>query len=306
MHLWHRFQPKMTHVRDTVQLIRLALRAFAVALLCGALSGCGAVKIAYDHGETFAMFWLGRYIDLDASQEDLARERIRAFIYWHRKNELPDYVNLAENLRGEALKGITTADQQNIETALRERGYRALNRGLGDLADLALALRPEQLDKTREKFADNDRQFREDFVDVSADKSKRDRADKWQDRIEYWYGDLNAEQRATLRDLSASQPYDARMALAERQSREREFVDLLTHIARDKPARGEAILQLAAFARRCETSPDAKRRAYLEAMHQSNAAIWVRMSNLATAEQRRHADQKLGEWIDDMKAAQAG
>jgi hypothetical protein len=296
----------MTHVRDTVQLIRLALRAFAVALLCGALSGCGAVKIAYDHGETFAMFWLGRYIDLDASQEDLARERIRAFIYWHRKNELPDYVNLAENLRGEALKGITTADQQNIETALRERGYRALNRGLGDLADLALALRPEQLDKTREKFADNDRQFREDFVDVSADKSKRDRADKWQDRIEYWYGDLNAEQRATLRDLSASQPYDARMALAERQSREREFVDLLTHIARDKPARGEAILQLAAFARRCETSPDAKRRAYLEAMHQSNAAIWVRMSNLATAEQRRHADQKLGEWIDDMKAAQAG
>ncbi len=276
------------------------------AALSAALSGCGAVKIAYDHGETFAMFWLGRYVDLDATQDDLARERVRQFLYWHRKNELPDYVKLAESLQSEALTGISAADQLKIEGALRERGYRALNRGLPDFADLALSLRPEQLDRTREKFRDNDRQYKEDFIDGSAEKRNRERAEKWQERIEYWYGDLTEEQRNILKGLSDAQPIDATLMLAERQSRETEFVELLKNIARDKPARGDVMLQLAAFARRCETSPDVKRRAYLENLHQSNASIWVKMSNLANPEQRQHAYKKLGEWISDMKAAQAG
>jgi hypothetical protein len=296
----------MTPARDLSQLIRLALRMLTAAALSAALSGCGAVKIAYDHGETFAMFWLGRYVDLDATQDDLARERVRQFLYWHRKNELPDYVKLAESLQSEALTGISAADQLKIEGALRERGYRALNRGLPDFADLALSLRPEQLDRTREKFRDNDRQYKEDFIDGSAEKRNRERAEKWQERIEYWYGDLTEEQRNILKGLSDAQPIDATLMLAERQSRETEFVELLKNIARDKPARGDVMLQLAAFARRCETSPDVKRRAYLENLHQSNASIWVKMSNLANPEQRQHAYKKLGEWISDMKAAQAG
>jgi hypothetical protein len=291
--------------RDT-NFFRRAVTLAATLIFCTALEGCGAVKIAYDHGETFAMFWLGRYVDLDAQQTQLAHERIGGFIEWHRRTQLPDYVILAKSMQAQAASGITLAEQAEIEGQLRERAYRALNRGLPDLADMALSLHVEQLTKTREKFADNDREFKETFVDVSPEKRNRDRADKWRDRLEYWYGDLDENERKTLDALSNAQPVDNSIMLAERQARERDAIDVLTKIAQDKPPRGEVIQALASLARRLETSSDPKRRAYLETIKASNNAIYVKMSSIATPEQRQKAVKRLGEWIDDMNAAAAG
>ncbi len=282
---------------------RLVLKWLLALLVTVTLSGCGAVKLAYDHGETFAMFWIGRYIDLDSQQEILVRERLQGFIEWHRRTQLPDYVMLARSLQSEAAAGITSAEQAALEADLRERGYRALNRALPDLADIALSLRVEQLGKMRDKFADNDREYREDFIEVSSARRNRDRADKWRERIEYWYGDLTAQQRATLDALSDAQPIDPAVALAERQSREADSLAVLTRIAQTRPSRGEAIQQLAALARRLEVSPDARRRAYLESVRASNSAIFVQMANLMTTEQRQFAVKRLGDWISDMQAA---
>jgi hypothetical protein len=292
----------MRRQRD-IGCARLVLNWLVVVLVTSMLSGCGAVKLAYDHGETFAMFWIGRYLDLDSQQEILVHERLQAFIAWHRRNELPDYVQLARSLQDEAAAGISGAEQAALEAALRERGYRALNRAMPDLADIALSLRVDQLTKMREKFADNDQEYRNDFIDVSSIRRNRDRADKWRERIEYWYGDLNRQQRATLDALSDAQPIDPVVALAERQSREADSLAVLTRIAQTKPSRGEAMQQLAALARRLESSPDPKRRAYLEAVHASNSAIFVQMANLMTPEQRQFAVKRLGDWISDMQAA---
>jgi len=281
-----------------------ALKIFLCVLLGLSLTGCGAVKIAYDHGETVVMIWVDRYIDLDQTQEAMARQRVTAFFSWHRATQLPDYIEMAGRLKVEAEKSVALDDVNRLEGELRERGYRSLNRALPDLADIALSLRPEQLAKTAEKFSDNDRQYREDFVDVSVEKRRRNRYDKWLDRVEYWYGTLNAEQRAALRKLTDAQPDDPGLWLLEREARERELVALLTHIARDKPPRDEVTTELAAFARRMETSPDPTRRAYYDALRASERSIWVAVSAMATADQRRHAASELGSWIDDMKAAE--
>ena len=292
----------MMRQRD-IGFARLVLNWLLAGVICATLSGCGAVKLAYDHGETFAMFWIGRYLDLDPPQEILVHERLQAFIAWHRRSELPDYVELARALQNEAASGITSAEQAALEQQLRERAYRALNRALPDLADIALTLRVDQFGKMRDKFADNDREYKEDFIDVTSARRNRDRADKWRERIEYWYGDLNNQQRATLDALSDAQPIDPVVALAERQSREADSIAVLTRIAQSKPSRGDAMQQLAALARRLEGSPDPKRRAYLEAVRVSNSAIFVRMANLATPEQRQFAVKRLGDWIADMQAA---
>jgi hypothetical protein len=268
------------------------------------LTGCGAVKIAYDHGETVVMLWVDRYIDLDQTQEAMARQRVTAFFAWHRATQLPEYIELAARLQSEAERPVALDEVNKLEGELRERGYRSLNRALPDLTDIALSLRPEQLTKTAEKFNDNDRQYREDFVDVRQEKRRRDRYEKWLDRVEYWYGTFSAEQRDALRRLTDVQPDDPALWLVERQAREHELIALLTHIARDKPPRDEVTNDLAAFARRMETSPDPTRRAYYEALRASGRAIWVAVSAMATQEQRRHAANELSSWIDDMKAAE--
>jgi hypothetical protein len=282
------------------------LKTLICALLVSCLGGCGAVKVAYDHGETVVMFWVGRYIDLEPAQESLVRQRVADFFAWHRSTQLEDYVGLASALQDEAERAVTLDDVNKLEDALRERGYRALNRALPDLADIALSLKPEQLAKTAEKFKDNDREYRDDFVDRSTFKRRHDRFEKWLDRVEYWYGSLTAEQKANLQKLTDAQPDDPNLWLAEREAREQELLALLSHIARDKPPRDEVITDLAAFARRMETSPDPKRRTYYEALRASGREIWVAVSAMATPAQRHHAAKELGGWIEDMKAAEPG
>jgi hypothetical protein len=295
---------KMTLVNTPQGEAVRALKTLLSAFLAVSLTGCGAVKIAYDHGETVVMFYVDRYIDLDPTQEALAQQRITAFFGWHRTTQLPDYIDMAGRLEVEAEKTVSLDDVNKLEGELRERGYRSLNRALPDLADIALSLRPEQLAKTAQKFSDNDRQYREDFIEVSADKRRRDRYDQWLDRTEYWYGTFNPEQRAALRKLTDQQPDDPGLWLLEREARERELVALLIHIARDKPPRDQVITELAAFARRMETSPDPTRRAYYDALRASGRTIWVAVSAMATQEQRHHAAKQLGSWVDDMKAAE--
>jgi hypothetical protein len=280
------------------------LKTFGCLLLAFCLAGCGAVKIAYDHGDTVVMVWVGRYIDLDQAQEAMVRQRVTAFFAWHRSTQLADYIELATRLEVEAERPVSLDEVNKLEGELRERGYRTLNRALPDLADIALELRPDQLSKTAEKFSDNDREYRESFINVGQDRRRRDRYDKWLDRVEYWYGTFSSEQRKALRKLTDAQPDDPTLWLAEREAREHELIALLTHVAKDKPPREDVMNELAAFARRMETSPDPTRRVYYEALRASGRAIWVAVAAMATPEQRHHATVELASWIDDMKAAE--
>ena len=267
------------------------------------LAACGGIKLVYNHGESLALLWAHNYIDLDRSQDALARDRIHAWFQWHRTTQLPEYALVAADLEKRVSAPVTQPEVSALESHIRLDWMHALERALPDAADLALTLRPAQLVKLAEKFASNDEKYRRRWVDVSVSHRNDLRYQKTLERIEYWYGKFSPEQCASVRHAVESQPVDPRLWLAEREDREKELVALLRHIAEQRPQRDVATRLLANYLSRIETSPDPKHRAYIETLDQSNRDLYVLVANLATARQRAHAVLKLQGWVEDLTSA---
>lgn len=281
---------------------RLCAHLCLSCLLSGLVSGCGIIKMAYEDGETFTLLWASRYVSLDRDQEALARARLTTWLHWHRTTQLPDYAKLAQELQLRLKAPLAPGDMEQIETQMRGRWHTMVERALPDLADLALALRAEQLTRIEKKFASNDETYQGEFVDVTSPRRKKDLFNKELDRVEYWYGSLSTEQKNRLRDATDALPIDPPLWLAERQAREKEFLALLHQIIEQKPARDVVIGLLRSYATRLETSPDPVRRAYIEALNRANRDLYLTIANMTTPEQRSHAAEKLGDWIDDFNS----
>lgn len=270
------------------------------------LSGCAAVKFAYEEGDTFTLLWSSRYISLDKEQTAFARPRLEAWFQWHRTTQLPDYAQLAAQLQKQVDAPVTAPEMEAVEKEVRERYHRMIDRALPDLAELALRLREDQLPQLQKKFDANDTAYRSDFVDASPERRKKDFYTKELERFEYWYGSLSGQQKAALRRASDALPIDPTLWLSERRAREQELVVILYEIAQKKPAPATVIEMLGKYAARLETSPDPTHRRYIEALDQANRELYMNMANLMTAEQRQHAVEKLGDWIGDLETLSRG
>ena len=276
------------------------------ALIALNLCACGALKLAYEDGETFTLLWVGRYLALDDDQTALARQRLAAWFAWHRKTQLPDYARFAAELSHRVDGPVTPLDMEQIELQMRLRWHRMVDQALPDLADIALTLKAEQLPRLEKKFAANDQVYRDDFVEISSTRRKKDLYNKELDRIEYWYGSLDSEQKALLRKTTDALPIDPTLWLAEREAREAELVAVLREIVQQRPSREVAIQMLRTYTLRLETSPDAVRRAYIETLNRANRDMYLTIANMTNATQRAHAAQKLADWIDDFNRLASG
>ncbi|MGA2552817.1 MAG: DUF6279 family lipoprotein [Burkholderiaceae bacterium] len=281
-----------------MNLVR-ALRYGIVLGVALALSGCGAVKLAYEDGETFTLFWAARYISLDHEQETFARNRVRAWFDWHRTTQLPGYARLGAEIQSQVRGPVALADIDRLESNVRAQWHQMVDAALPALADLALMLHDDQLVRLEKKFAANDDTYRSDYVEVSPSQRKKDLYNRELDRVEYWYGSLSSEQKQLLRKTTDNLPIDPVLWLTERQTREQELVALLHQIIEQKPAREKVVQMLHDYALRVETSPDPARRAYIEALDRSRRQMYVTVANMATPDQRAHAVSKLQDWIDE-------
>lgn len=282
---------------------RLCLTLVLPAVLA---AGCGFAGFAYDHAESVTLLWADRYIDLSPDQRMLAHSELAHFYAWHRQNELPDYAAFASEAewrlaavdRGRAL-GAT--DVAWLEDGIRARWQRAVEAAAPGLTDLVLSVRPDQLPRLEHAFAVNDARYESDFVSGTRAHQLAARDRKILERLEYWFGDFTEEQRRILVTALDSEPYDPVLWLAERQSREREFVALVDEIARTHPARAEVEESLKRYAARLSTSPDATRARYIERLDQANRAVWLKTLELLTPGQRAHAEGRLENWVRDLR-----
>src|SRR5207244_152851 len=81
--------------------------ALALALL---LTGCAAVRVAYDNADSFVRWRASSYLDLQSEAAGDLDERIDAFHAWHRARELPVYAQLAAEAAQRVEDGVSPAD----------------------------------------------------------------------------------------------------------------------------------------------------------------------------------------------------
>ncbi len=280
--------------------LRLGQR-FAVVLLVFVLSACGLVRTGYDNLDTIAYWWMDRYLDFNESQKREVKAGLKALHAWHRSTQLPAHADLLGELRQMAQGDVSPLAACDAITKARDQFETLVLQAAPQAATLALSLEPANLKRLRKKFAEEDKQWREKWLDVSAKQLAEDRLDEWTDRSEFFYGRLSAAQKQAIRDAIARSALDPKISWMLRQRRQEDILATLEKIRKTKPSPELAEAEMRALMDRSLHPDDAigadmRRNLFNEACANSAA-----MHKLATPAQRKRAEEKLAGLEQDLR-----
>lgn len=288
-------QPRRSFVVKTTVLLMVCL-----------LAGCSMLRLGYANGENLLYWRLTEYIDLNDKQISRVRDDIQSFFVWHRKTQLKKYAHSLARVR-QQLQHDTTAAHVLIEFAVfKQHLFSMIDYVLPRMADLALSLESFQIDYLERKFADANEKYRKENLSGTVEDRQRSRYRKVLKQAEYWFGDFDAQQRARIRTASDARPLDNALLLEERTRRQREFITLLRTIRNERPSREVAISMLRSYAMRVfGEDTHVRNTAFFEASRQSSAEMIAVIVNIATPEQRAHAERRLQSLVNDCHALAA-
>ncbi|WP_312956076.1 DUF6279 family lipoprotein [Pseudomonas songnenensis] len=177
-------------MRTTTRLLLLTL---LTALL---ISGCSRATLVYRNLDMLVPWSLNDYLDLDRSQQRDLRERLRQHLAWHCSTQLPELLASLQQLERESASGrLEREDLAPHYHGVREAMHSIAVEVTPTATDLLRALSDAQVDELRRSLAENRREHRGKYLEPPLEQQIRERAERMQERLQYWFGPLNAEQR---------------------------------------------------------------------------------------------------------------
>jgi hypothetical protein len=285
--------------------LRHATRLFLLGFIL-LLAACSSLRLAYNHGDTLLYWWLDGYVDLDSDQKPWVRQDIDDFFQWHRKTQLHDYAQVLQTARRQLQGTPTEADLLADYDEIRERTKLLLLKALPQLAELARALRPQQIAQLEKKFASNNDTFRHKNMKGDREHQLAFRYEKAMDQFELWFGNFSREQEAAIRQASDARPLDNALWLDERIRRQQAILALVRRVQREQLGQDATMALIRTliednFARREQSS----RKAFFGEYDEGTAQLVLTVIRLATPAQKAHALKRMQGWIDDCNALAA-
>ena len=223
------------------------LKIIAVLGMVLLLGSCGAARLAYSNGETLSYWWLDSYIDISPEQSPLVKEELATLFAWHRKTQLPDYIQWLRVAQGRMQRNVTLADLARDSADLSVRLHRMTDHAAPALAELARSLQPDQLARLQKKFNANNDKYRKEFMRGDTEARQQQRFKKLLEQAEYWFGNFSADQEAIIRTASNQRPLNPEWVLADRIRRQAGLITLLQRIQTEKTPRDQATRLIADF-----------------------------------------------------------
>jgi len=275
----------------------------ALALL---LAACSSLRLAYNNGDTLLYWWLDAYVDFDSEQKADVKQDIDELFRWHRKTQLQDYVQVMQHAQRQLSANVTPAELLADYQDVRRRTQSLLTRAAPDIADLALSLRPEQLEQMEKKFAKNNDKFRRENMRGDAEQQNRFRYKKSMEQFELWFGSFSREQEETIRRASDARPLDNGLWLDERMRRQRSILNLARRIMQEKPSREVATGWINELIKQSfERLDQGERKPFFDKYTSSTVELVHTVISISTQEQKQHAQKRMQGWINDFTALAA-
>jgi hypothetical protein len=280
------------HFPSRLNASRLA-RIIVLLTLSAGLAACSAIKLGYDTIETVAYWWLDSYVDFDERQAPLVREDLARLHAWHRREELPRFVQLLQRMEQLVPGDITPEQACAVVGDVRERLLAVAVHAEPAVVTLATSLGPEQLRHIRRKYAKNNAKYRDEWVALPPDEQREKQFKQFVDRAEMIYGDLDEPQRDALRRDMQDAPFDPSFILAQRQRRQRDLLHTLAQVSRPGVSFDAARALMRGYLDRAVTPPDATARAQQEALIAQGCHQFAVLHASTTVAQRERAVRRL-------------
>jgi len=272
------------------------------ALLLGLLSACSTVKLAYNNANELAWWWLTDYVSFSEAQRPAMRQALVQAHEWHRRQQLPGYVDLLGRWQGAVQGDLATAQVCALadEVVQRLEDLSSAVEALDAAALQAVAsLSSSQLSGLERRQAKANAEFREKYLSVPAEELASDRFKQALSRAETLYGRLQPEQKRALAKALSTTPWDASASYARRIKRQQAMVQSLRAL-QNAPAEQVRAGLKTMLARSMVDADPADRAASLAARKQM-CSVAAELHQSTTREQRSKAVDTLKGYASDLR-----
>lgn len=282
----------------------IAAKTLIIGVALLALSACSLVRVSYDNGPGLVSWWLDGYLNLDDAQKEAVRPLLREWFAWHRSAELPGYARQLAQWKARAAGEVSADELCAWSEQVRRRFDVALDHALPGAAQLLPSVTPAQWARLEQKLAEKLADERRERAQPVLAERRAAALERSIERAEEFYGALTAAQKQILNDAVASAPMDAARWLDDREKRQRRFVAGLRRAQQEAdPGRRQAAL---AQAVQGLSEPADAETAALQARWQAHGCTFsARLHATTTPAQRRHLQERLGAWEEDLRALAA-
>lgn len=287
-------------------VVRLPLRPFAIigALLLAllALTGCSAVRLAYNSAPSLAYWWLDSYFDFDGEQSLRIKADLQAVQDWHRREELPQLLQILKDLQTMAPKPVTAAQVCGMVTTLQARVQAPLDRVAPSIAAIAPTLQAAQIDSINREFDKRDKKWREEWLEGSVAERSERRAKQIIERAESFYGRLEPAQVAIIRAYIDASSFDGPRQHKEMLRRQQDATQVLNTLRTTRVPTAQATAEIRGLLERTMRAPDPAYRQYIDLITNESCAAMASLHNSSTASQRARLLQTLRDYDGDARA----
>ena len=290
-------------LESNLKLIKIIRTSLMAALLLGLLSACSTIKLAYNNANELAWWWLTDYVSFSETQRPAMRQAMVQVHAWHRRQQLPGYVDLLGRWQGAVLGDLGAAQVCDLadEVVLRLEDLSSAVEALDTAALQAVAsLSAAQLVELERRQAKSNSEFREKFLSVSPQELADQRFKQAVSRAENLYGRLQPEQKKALANALSASPWDASASYGRRLKRQQAMVQSLRALQKAPVEQVRAGLK-AMLARSMFDADPADRAASLAARKQMCSVV-AELHQSTTREQRAKALDTLKGYAVDLRS----
>jgi hypothetical protein len=281
------------------------LRATAAIATALVVASCSAIRFGYDHADTLLVSSLDRYLDLTGDQELFVRERARELLAWHRATQLRGYASLIESARAKLDGQLKASDVLGFNEEVNGRFVALGDRAAPDLAQLALTLKPEQIERLDRRMSDETARVRREFASADAERSLHRRTRRFIEQAEAWFGDLRADQVELVRASFRARQIAADWSIQERMRRQALLVAMLRQVQALHPDASTVAGWLREYFAQLADPTGQEAGAHARQFRLDNAALIAQLINSADREQRARISQRLTGYAEDLSALAA-
>jgi len=252
-----------------------------VFLLVLALQGCSVSRLAYNNVDVVLRWQADHYFDLEGEQTEQFDRGLATLLAWHRRDALPQYARLADEMAARLQRGLKRADLEWSYDALREQVRETLVAAAGESGGLLDQLGTAQIEHFERRLAEENRKFVKQEVQGTVEQLRKRRYKRNLERLEEWFGALDDAQAERLRQYNARAPLSGALRERDRKRRQAEFVAMLR-------AR-EAKKRLAPWLERWESDREPSYAQSAQATRDEYMQLLLDLDRTLSAEQRAHA-----------------
>jgi hypothetical protein len=163
------------------------------------LTSCSRLELAYRNLDWLIPWSMDNYVTLTQEQKAWLKPRLVSHVSWHCTTQLPAYADWLQRSATLVAEPAPDAAQFDAQfSQFRQAVDAIIVQVTPDLTELLRGLNPAQVKELEANLAKQNKEQREDYLQMPLSEQIEERAERMEERLQPWFGRLHKDQKARV------------------------------------------------------------------------------------------------------------